>query len=137
MNSTFVIGNITHKPEAKTVNDKTVCAFTVAVNKRGRENASEFFRVSAWNKLGESCAKYLEKGRKVAVRGEVSARAYSGRDGEPRYSLEILADEVEFLSPPPPAQDAPQGYQRQTSPQQTQEDPWATATGEDFAPWEL
>lgn len=112
MNKLYIIGNVTHTPESKTVatanGEAAVCTFTVAVNKRGGE--ADFFRVTTWRKLAENCARYVQKGKKVAVVGEVSARTYTGRDGETRVSLEVNADEVEFLSPredaakPEPAQ---------------------------------
>lgn len=103
MNKTFIIGNLTHSPELKTVSGGiSVCTFTVAVNRRrreGQEPDADFFRVTAWRQLGENCAKYLDKGRKVAVVGTIGARAYQGKDGSPRASLELTADDVEFLSP--------------------------------------
>lgn len=84
-----------------TTTGKTVCNFTVAVNRRrsaqGQPEA-DFFRVAAWNQAGENCGKYLVKGRKVAVIGSVSANAYKKQNGEPGASLEVLADDVEFLS---------------------------------------
>lgn len=78
-----------------------MCDFTVAVNSRqkGQNNDATFFRVSAWRGLGENCAKFLAKGRKVAVVGPVSARAYNPQTGgEPRAALEVTAEDVEFLS---------------------------------------
>lgn len=103
MNKTFIIGNLTHSPELKTISGNiSVCTFTVAVNRRrreGQEQEADFFRVTAWRQLGENCAKYLDKGRKVAVTGTIGARAYQGKDGSPRASLELTADDVEFLSP--------------------------------------
>lgn len=99
MNKLIIIGNLTHAPELRTVNgDIPVCSFTVAVNHK-RDDGVDFFRVTAWRGLGENCAKYLAKGRKVAVVGEVSARAYEGKDGEAKASLEVTAQDVEFPSP--------------------------------------
>lgn len=102
MNKTVIIGNLTRNPELRTTQDGTmVCNFTVAVNRRARggQQEADFFRVTAWRALGENCAKYLAKGRKVAVIGPVSARAYTGNDGQTRATLELTADEVEFLTP--------------------------------------
>lgn len=103
MNKAHVIGNLTSDPELRTTpNGINVCTFTVAVNRRRKAEGqpdADFFRVSAWRQLGENCAKYLAKGRKVAVVGEVSARAYQGKDGQPKASLELTADDVEFLTP--------------------------------------
>lgn len=100
MNRITIIGNLTRDPETRTTTSgKTVCAFTVAVNRRGSDNKADFFRVAAWEKLGENCQKYLAKGRKVAVVGSVSVNTYTTKDGESRASLEVMAQDVEFLSP--------------------------------------
>lgn len=102
MNKTIIIGNVCHTPETRsTQSGSTVCSFTVAVNKRRNgEDITTYFRISAWNKLAETCQQYVAKGMKIMVEGEVSARAYMSRDtNEPRASLELVANNVEFLSP--------------------------------------
>ena len=103
-----IIGNLTRDPELRTTTTGlSVCSFTVAVNQRpskaqreaGQEPPAKFFRVTAWRELGENCAKYLAKGRKVYCEGTISASAYTGQeDGKPHASLEMTADNVEFLS---------------------------------------
>ena len=105
MNKLMIIGNLTRDPELRTTpNGVSVCSFTVAVNRRTRRDdqsgqpEADFFRVSAWRQLGDNCAKYLAKGRKVAVVGAVSVRTYQANDGSTRASLEVTADDVEFLS---------------------------------------
>lgn len=107
MNRLMIIGNLTRDPELKTTSTGlTVCDFTVAVNNPRRsgqasgdgQNDATFFRVSAWRQLGENCSRYLTKGRKVCVIGPVSARTYQASDGSTRVSLEVTANEVEFLS---------------------------------------
>lgn len=104
MNKLTIIGNLTRDPELRTTpNGFSVCDFTVAVNRRTRNNAegqpdADFFRVTAWRQLGENCQRYLAKGRKVCVIGPVSARTYQANDGTTRVSLEVTADDVEFLS---------------------------------------
>lgn len=101
MNKCCVIGNLTRDPELRTTgNGVNVCNFTVAVNRhRGEQEATDYFRVTAWRQLGENCAQYLAKGRKVAVIGVVTARAYTGSDGVVYATMELTADEVEFLTP--------------------------------------
>lgn len=79
-----------------------VCNFTVAVNRRVRAGAhpeADYFRVTAWRALGENCYRYLDKGRKVMACGTVNARAYTGSDGNVHATLELTADDVEFLTP--------------------------------------
>jgi len=103
MNKIIIIGNLCADPQTRTTQTGiTVCSFTVAVNKRvkqGEHPEADFFRVSAWRQLGENCQKYLAKGRKVAVVGAVSVQTYQGNDGATRASLEVNADDVEFLTP--------------------------------------
>ena len=100
MNKTTIIGNLTRDPESRTTDSSSVCSFMVAVNRRGKGGGgADYFRVSAWGGLGESCQQYLAKGRKVCVVGRISASAYTGQDGSPRASLDLLAEDVEFLSP--------------------------------------
>ena len=104
MNKTMIIGNLTKDPESRTTQDgKYVCNFTVAVNRRQRDQngntIADFFRVSAWSKLGENCQKYLAKGRKVSVVGAVSTHPYTDNQGNARANLELFAEDVEFLSP--------------------------------------
>ena len=100
MNRLTIIGNLTKDPETRTTpNGNTVCSFTVAVNrKKVSEPQTDFFRVNAWGKLGELCGRFLGKGRKVAVVGELQARTYES-NGKTMLSLDVVADEVEFLSP--------------------------------------
>lgn len=105
MNKLTIIGNLTKDPEThETNNGKSVCNFTVAVNRRQRSQNNEhpeadYFRVAAWGALGESCQKYLSKGRKVAVTGAVSVSTYTAQDGTTRAQMEIkFAEDVEFLS---------------------------------------
>ena len=106
MNKLTIIGNLTRDPELRTTSTGVnVCSFTVAVNRRMRRDAqgnaqeqTDFFRVTAWRERGELCAKYLSKGRKVCVVGPVTVQTYQGNDGTTRASLEVTADEVEFLS---------------------------------------
>ena len=105
MNKVFIIGNLTRDPELRSTRDGIpVCSFMVAVNRRTRnaeagQPEADFFRVTAWRQLGEICSKYLAKGRKVSVTGSVSVSTYTGNDGNTRASLEVTADDVEFLSP--------------------------------------
>lgn len=99
-----IIGNLTADPDTRTTpSGVTVCSFTVAVNRKfanaNGDRQTDFFRVNAWRQLGEVCAKHLSKSKKVAVIGELQARLYTAKDGSTRMSLDVAADEVEFLSP--------------------------------------
>ena len=101
MNKLTIIGNLTKDPELRTTQSGvSVCSFTVAVNRRKKDQQEEtdYFRVTAWRERAEICAKWLIKGRKVCVIGPVSVSTYAGQDGKTYANLEVLADEVEFLS---------------------------------------
>lgn len=107
MNKLTIIGNLTRDPESRTVSSGiNVCSFTVAVNRR-RSNTqngtsqpeADFIRVTAWRQLGETCQRFLAKGRKVCVVGPVSINTYTANDGTFRANLEVTAEDVEFLSP--------------------------------------
>ena len=96
MNNLTIIGNLSRDPELRsTPSGVAVCTFTVAVNRRNNE--ADFFRCTAWRQLAENCQRFLAKGRKVAVRGSVSLNTYTAKDGTTKASLEVNADEVEFL----------------------------------------
>ena len=132
MQQLMIIGNLTKDPELRTTaTGLSVCSFTVAVNRRQNQQQrqnhqqpeADYFRVSAWRERGEVCAKYLFKGKKVCVIGTVSTRAYTTSKGEAAASLEVTADEVEFLSSrsegqtqsePPKQVDQQTGYEQVT-----------------------
>lgn len=104
MNKAYMIGNLSKNPDSRTTGSgKAVTTFTIAVNRRFKNHAgdtvTDFFPVVVWDKLAEVCAKHLEKGKKVAVIGELQTRSYDDKQGVKRYVTEIVADEVEFLSP--------------------------------------
>ena len=106
MNKIFITGNLTRDPERGTTPaGVNWCRFSVAVRRRykktvnGSEVDTDFVRVTAWRGLGDTCSQYLTKGKKVAVTGYPEASAYKSREGEARATLEITAEEVEFLSP--------------------------------------
>ena len=100
MNQLIIIGNLTADPESRsTKSGKRVVSFTVAANRRDKDNSVDYVRVSAWEKLGDVCAQYLSKGKKVMVSGPVHAGSYTNSKGEAVGTLELTAQDVEFLSP--------------------------------------
>ena len=104
MNRVTMIGNLASDPElTKTRGDISVCKFRLAVTRR-RANAdgsreADFFTVVCWRTLAEICAKWLRKGRKCAVEGSLQTRSWTGDDGQKRFAVDIVAEEVEFLTP--------------------------------------
>lgn len=104
MNKAFLTGNLTKDPELRTTRDGvSVCSFTIAVNRRRTAQAgqqeADYFHITAWRQLGENAAKWLIKGKKVTVVGPVSFRTYQGNDGKTYSSMEVTADDIEYLSP--------------------------------------
>lgn len=102
MNKCIVIGNLTKDPDVRvTGNGVSVCTFTVAVQRRIKnqsgEREADFLPVVCWRGLADICGKYLNKGSKVGVCGAIQTRSYDAQDGTKRYVTEIIADEVEFL----------------------------------------
>ena len=101
LNRVVLIGHLTKDPELRTTsNNVSVTSFTIAVdrnfNNQQGEKETDFIPVVAWRKLADTCAKYLAKGRLVAVSGRMQVRSYEGKDGK-RYITEVVADEVQFL----------------------------------------
>lgn len=105
MNKLYLIGNVVHTPEMRTTGSGAeVCNFSIAVKRRFKnpqtgEYGTDFFDIQAWHQLASLCATYIEKGKKVAVIGRIQSREYEGRDGTKKRVWEVVADEVEFLSP--------------------------------------
>ena len=103
MNKVILIGNLGRDPELKTTSSGvSVCSFSVAVNRNYTNSAGErevdFFNVTTWRGLAENCAKYLSKGRKVAICCSLQTRSYDDKDGNKRYVTEVVADDVEFIA---------------------------------------
>lgn len=106
MNKVILVGNLTKAPELRTTSaGVSVCNFTLAINRRTANaqgvREADFIPIVAWRQLAELCAKYLDKGRKCAVVGQVQTRSYEAQDGTKRYVTEVLADEVEFVDRAP------------------------------------
>lgn len=104
MNKAFLIGNLTRDPELAQPNSgKSVCKFSIAVNRNytqaDGEKVTDYFTIVTRNGQAENCARYLKKGKKIAVVGELQQRSFEGNDGVKRTVIEIQAQEVEFLSP--------------------------------------
>lgn len=105
MNKAILIGNLTRTPESgSTQNGVSWCRFTIAISRpytgQDGQRPADYLNVVAWRGLADNCARYLDKGRKVAVEGRIETRQYDDEDGQRRYVTEIVADSVEFLSTP-------------------------------------
>ena len=104
MNKVFLIGNLTRDPELTTTpSGVSVCRFAIAVNRNytsaDGERQTDFFNITAWRDLGERVAQYQKKGSKVAVTGSIQIRNYEDNQGVKRTAVDIIAQDVEFLTP--------------------------------------
>ena len=104
MNKVFLIGNLTRDPElSETPSGVAVCHFSIAVNRNyssgDGERQTDFFNCVAWRGLGETIARYTKKGKKVAVSGTIQTRTYENNQGVKVPAIDIVAQDVEFLSP--------------------------------------
>ena len=103
MNKVYLIGNLTRDPElSTTTSGVSVCRLSIAVSRRfsnaDGERETDFFNITAWRGTAENCAKFLKKGNKIAVSGSIQTRNYERADGTKGFAVDIIADEVEFLS---------------------------------------
>ena len=104
MNKVFFIGNFTRDPElTETASGVSVCHFAIAVNRnyssQDGERQTDFFNCTVWRALAENVARYAKKGKKVAVSGSIQLRNYEDNQGVKRTAVDIIAQDVEFLSP--------------------------------------
>lgn len=101
MNKAILIGRLTRDPELRhTTSGAATCTFTVAVDRIPDQNGqkiTDFISVVTWNKQAENVAKYMSKGRLVAVEGRIQTRNYEDKDGKRVYVTEVLASNVHFL----------------------------------------
>ena len=104
MNKVILVGNLTRDPElTETPSGVAVCRFAIAVS-RDYANSdgtreTDFFNITVWRGRAENCGKYLKKGNKVAIVGSLQNRSYEDKDGIKRTVTDVIANEVEFLTP--------------------------------------
>lgn len=98
MNKIFLIGNTTKDPESGTTSSGVpYCKFTIAVNRKFEKDKTDFINIVTWRGIAETCSKYVKKGRKLGVVGSLQIDSYE-KDGSKRTVVQVVADEVEFLS---------------------------------------
>ena len=103
MNKVLLIGNLTREPElSSTASGVAMCRIGIAVNRNYTNSEgnreTDFFNITAWRNLAERCGKYLHKGSKVGIVGNLQMRSYEV-NGEKRNTIDIIADDIELLSP--------------------------------------
>jgi len=104
INRVVMTGNLTRDPELRNLpSGMSVCSLRVASNTRRKDSNGEwgdkanYFSVTVWGAQGENCARYLSKGRPVAIDGRLEWREWQDKDGNKRESIDIVADSVQFL----------------------------------------
>lgn len=104
-NKVILMGNMTADPELKqTTSGISVCSFTIAVNRRGAKGTEngqptvDFIDIVAWRQSAEFVSRYFKKGNPILVCGQLQKRAWTDNQGQKRYAVEVVADEVTFAS---------------------------------------
>ena len=107
VNKVILIGNLGSDPEVKyTPSGTAVANFNIATNeswvtKDGKkEERTEWHKIVVWSKLAELCGEYLAKGRPVYLEGRLQTRDWNDKDGNKRYTTEIVAQTIQFLGGP-------------------------------------
>ncbi|RWX42922.1 single-strand DNA-binding protein [Candidatus Electrothrix aarhusensis] len=106
LNKAMLIGNLGADPELRyTQSGVAVASFNVATTRRWKDKEgqqqeeTEWHKIVAWQRLGEICNEYLHKGSKVYVEGRLQTRKWQDQSGNDRYTTEIVASDVQFLTP--------------------------------------
>ncbi len=98
LNKVILGGRLTADPEIKqTPNGKMVCQFSVAVNRKGKDQPTDFINCVAWEKSAELLSKYFRKGSSICVVGELQVRQWKDKDGGNRYATEVRVSEINFV----------------------------------------
>jgi single-strand DNA-binding protein len=150
INRVVMTGNLTADPELRSLpSGASVCSLRIACNTR-RKNASSgewedkpnYFNVTVWGAQGENAARYLRKGRPVAIDGRLEWREWEAQDGSKRQATDIIADSVQFLGSrddagggPGPGEGAPQGGDVAIDEGDFQPAPAGGGTGDDDIPF--
>ncbi len=108
INKVILVGHLGQDPEVRyTPSGVAVANFSIATseewtdkNSGEKQKRTEWHRIVAWRRLGEICGEYLHKGRQVYIEGRLQTRAWEDRDGNKRYTTEIIANQMQMLGSP-------------------------------------
>lgn len=102
INQVILMGRLTRDPEVRTTSTgKTIASFSLAVDRGGQDDATDFFDITAWEKLGELVSQYLSKGRRCLVQGRLRQDSWDDKEtGKKRSKVEVVATDVTFLDGP-------------------------------------
>lgn len=97
-NKVIIGGRLTGDPELKqTPSGISVASFTVAVNRRGKSDQSDFFNVTAWRGTAEFICQYFRKASSICIVGELQTRSWTDGQGNKRFAMDIVATEAQFV----------------------------------------
>lgn len=104
MNVAILIGRLTDNPELRhTTSNIAVTRFSIAVDRRfakaGEERATDFINIVAWRQQAEFICNYFKKGQRIAIEGSIQTGRYQDKDGNNRYTFEVVANNVHFVEP--------------------------------------
>jgi single-strand DNA-binding protein len=127
LNKVQLIGNVGQEPEAKSVNDNRLVTFTLATTKKFKDKAgtvqtqTEWHNIVIWGKLAEIVEKYVKKGSKLYLEGEIKTESYE-KDGVKKYATKIVCSDMKMLDSKPSENTAAPQQSQQAAPQQNQEE---------------
>lgn len=136
INTITISGRLGRDPETRQTNSgKTICSFSVAVDRRGKDAGTDWFSVTVWERLGELCQEFLTKGRHVTVSGRMQSRQYE-KDGQKVTAWDLVANDIDF-GPRVDTQDNGAPPRRQASPatRQTVQQAWGPLPEDDGVPF--
>ena len=113
MNKVILCGRLTADPEVRYSqgeNSTAIAKYTLAVDRRhnNEQQTADFLRIVAFGKLGEFAEKYLHKGMKLLLTGHIQTGSYTDKNGEKKYTYDIIADECEFVEKKAQTEEKPQ-----------------------------
>lgn len=99
INRVIIVGRLTHEPQIKmTTTNKKTCRFTLAVNRRGRDNGADFPPCIAWEQLAENIATHCKKGDQIGIEGHLQTGSYvDNSTGKKVYTTDVVVDGLTFL----------------------------------------
>lgn len=111
INQVVLMGRLTRDPETRTTTSgKNITSFSLAVDRQGKDDGADFFDITAWEKLGDLVAQYLNKGSRAIVQGRLRQDSWDDREtGKKRTKIEVVATDVTFLDSASEAQEQRRG----------------------------
>ncbi|MBI2603370.1 MAG: single-stranded DNA-binding protein [Deltaproteobacteria bacterium] len=142
LNRVMIMGRLGFDPEMRyTANQTPVASLRVATtevwNRDGkRQEQTEWHRVVVWGRQAENCSKYLSKGRSVLIEGRLQTRAWDDKNGQKRYTTEIIANNVQFLADRGTSPSAPsfEDGEAERSPPRDYDGKFPQASADEFPP---